>query len=53
MRKDTMNMNFKKRALFQVIILVILTIPNTLIAHDGPVDSDGCHLDGKGRLHCH
>ena len=22
-------------------------------AHPGPVDSDGCHLDSKGRRHCH
>jgi hypothetical protein len=32
---------------------LIFAIPTNIMAHDGPVDRDGCHQDGEGGKHCH
>ena len=42
-----------KLILTYLVFLAALGAPFELAAHDGPVDEDGCHLDGSGRLHCH
>jgi hypothetical protein len=31
----------------------LLVFADAGVAHPGPVDGNGCHLDGNGRRHCH
>lgn len=33
--------------------VMMLTPIVAAVSHDGPVDGNGCHLDNKGRFHCH
>jgi hypothetical protein len=39
---------------FLIVLVTILTIPATAMAHGGGLDSNGCHHDRKrGGYHCH
>ena len=40
---------------FWVVCLVIVfaLAPIGLLAHEGPVDREGCHYDWQGKRHCH
>lgn len=43
---------------FKLITLLALLLSATgfsggVVAHDGDVDEEGCHLDDEGRRHCH
>ena len=44
-----------KRNIFLVLVMIFASmyISSSVVAHEGPVDEDGCHLDKKERKHCH
>ena len=48
-----MSLKFLRRILLMASILFAIAFPCSMVAHDGPVDGNGCHLDQKKRLHCH
>ena len=43
-----------RKTLRSILLLVsLIAVADVCLAHPGPVGSDGCHLDGSGRRHCH
>jgi hypothetical protein len=44
-----------KRNIFLLLVMIFISMnmSSSVVAHDGAVDEDGCHLDAKGRKHCH
>jgi hypothetical protein len=36
-----------------LLFLSTMAVVDVCVAHPGPVDRNGCHLDGQGRRHCH
>jgi hypothetical protein len=44
---------FRKLLGSLLFLMVIGGVANVCFAHPGPVDKNGCHLDGSGRKHCH
>lgn len=44
-----------RRVMLMLLLLLLLAMASSVVAvaHEGPVDPDGCHKDGDGRRHCH